>query len=112
MATMRELCASNKICAILRNVPDQAALDFAKACVEGGVRMFEIAMNTPHAADQIRQISRYFGKDVLVGRAPWSPPSAVRRPTRPGPSSSSPPPPPCAPWPTAGATAFPSFPAS
>ena len=67
MATMRELCASNKICAILRNVPDQAALDYAKACVEGGVRMFEIAMNTPHAADQIRQISRYFGKDVLVG---------------------------------------------
>ena len=67
MATMRELCAEHTVCAILRNVPDEKALSYAKACVDGGVKMFEIAMNTPHATQQIQQISAYFGKEVLVG---------------------------------------------
>lgn len=67
MSSMRELCKDNKICAILRNVPDDVVVDYAKACVEGGVHFFEIAMNTPHAPWQIAELRKYFGDSAIVG---------------------------------------------
>jgi 2-dehydro-3-deoxyphosphogluconate aldolase/(4S)-4-hydroxy-2-oxoglutarate aldolase len=65
--TMQEICAEHKICAILRNVPDEIVLDYAKACAAGGVRMFEVAMNTPTAPQQIRLLNDYFGDAALAG---------------------------------------------
>ena len=67
MNPMRVLCQNHNVCAILRNVPDDTVLDYAKACVEGGVSMFEVAMNTPTAPWQIQQLRQYFGDKAVVG---------------------------------------------
>lgn len=67
MPTMRELSKDHKICAILRNVSDEIVVDYAKACVEGGVSQFEVAMNTPSAPWQITRLREYFGSSALVG---------------------------------------------
>lgn len=64
---MTQLFTEKKICAILRNVSDGLLLDYAKACVNGGVTLFEVAMNTPSAADQIRRLTVFLGKNASVG---------------------------------------------
>lgn len=64
---MREILQNNQICAIMRNVPTQKALSYAKAAYRGGVKMFEVAMNTEEGAEQIAMLRKEFGDDVYVG---------------------------------------------
>lgn len=64
---MKELLEGNRICAIMRNVPTCKAVSYARACYEGGVRMFEVAMNTPEGAKQIAMLRREFGEKAYVG---------------------------------------------
>ena len=40
---MKKILQDNQICAILRNVPTQKAVSYAKAAYKGGIRMFEVA---------------------------------------------------------------------
>lgn len=64
---MKEILKNNEICAIMRNVPTEKAVAYAKACYEGGVRMFEVAMNTPEGAKQIAMLRKEFGDETYVG---------------------------------------------
>lgn len=64
---MREILQNNPICAIMRNVPMQKALSYAAAAYRGGVKMFEVAMNTEDGAKQIEMLRQEFGEEVYVG---------------------------------------------
>ena len=65
---MKYILKDNKICAIMRNVPTEKAVSYARACFEGGIRMFEVAMNTPEGAKQIAMLRKEFsGQQVYVG---------------------------------------------
>lgn len=64
---MKEILNNNPICAIMRNVPTNKALAYADAAYRGGVRMFEVAMNTPEGAQQIAMLRKEFGDKVYVG---------------------------------------------
>lgn len=64
---MKEILKNNQICAIMRNVPTDKAVAYAKACYQGGVRMFEVAMNTPEGAKQIAMLRQEFDDSVFVG---------------------------------------------
>lgn len=64
---MKEILQNNKICAIMRNVPTSKALPYAKAAYRGGVKMFEVAMNTADGAKQIAMLRKEFGNDAYVG---------------------------------------------
>lgn len=64
---MKKILQYNQICAILRNVPTQKAVSYAKAAYKGGIRMFEVAMNTPEGAKQIRLLRDALGDRVYVG---------------------------------------------
>lgn len=55
------------ICAILRKIPDDMLDDYAKAAYQGGIRMFEVAMNTDGAAQQIERLQRILPDDAVVG---------------------------------------------
>jgi len=61
--TVRE----NPLLAILRGIPPQDAIPYAQACIEGGVRFFEVALNSPHALEEIRLLADAFGSDALLG---------------------------------------------
>lgn len=64
---MKEILQDNQICAIMRNVPTPKALPYAKAAYRGGIRMFEVAMNTAEGARQIEMLRQEFGDAVYVG---------------------------------------------
>lgn len=64
---MQKIIEENKICAIMRNIPFKITLDYAKSVFDGGVRMFEIAMNSSDAVKQIELLRRQFGDQAYVG---------------------------------------------
>lgn len=64
---IRELFQANRICAILRNIPSELSLNYAKAAYEGGIRLFEVAMNTSDGAFQIELLKRGLPDDVSIG---------------------------------------------
>lgn len=64
---MQTILKDNKICAILRNVPLPMTLSYATAAYEGGIRMFEIAMNSPDAVRQIDLLRKHLDGKVWVG---------------------------------------------
>lgn len=64
---MKEILANNEICAIMRNIPTKKAVSYARACYEGGVRLFEVAMNTPEGVRQISMLRSEFGDEAYVG---------------------------------------------
>lgn len=64
---MKTILENNKVCAIMRNVPLDNTLDYAGAVYDGGIRMFEIAMNSPEAVRQIEMVRKHFDKKVYVG---------------------------------------------
>lgn len=64
---MKKILENNPICAIMRNVPTDKAVAYADAAYRGGVRMFEVAMNTPEGALQISMLRKEFGDNVYVG---------------------------------------------
>lgn len=64
---MKEILNDNPICAIMRNIPMQKAEEYAKAAYRGGVRMFEVAMNTPDGAEQISMLRKVFGDKAYIG---------------------------------------------
>lgn len=65
---MEEMLKRNRICAILRNVPPASVEDYVHAVYEGGIRLFEVAMNSPYAGNQIRLIRKMMeGKPAYVG---------------------------------------------
>lgn len=65
---MKELLKEHKICAIMRNVSLENTIEYARAVFEGGVSMFEIALNSQDACHQISMLRKEFEKEpVLIG---------------------------------------------
>lgn len=69
MIEIRNIVKDNPILAILRNVPPEKTIPYAAAIVAGGVRFFEVAMNSPEACMQIQMLREYFAKneDIFIG---------------------------------------------
>lgn len=64
---MYSMVKQNPLLGILRNVPLEKTLDYAGAAVRGGVAFFEVALNSPHALEQIDMLRTHFGDQCLVG---------------------------------------------
>ena len=76
---MYEVFAQNPLLAILRNVPKEITLDYAGAILRGGVKVFEVALNSPDALEQITLLHKPTAANVWSVRVPPSP-SSVHRP--------------------------------
>lgn len=64
---MYEIVKEHPLLGILRNVPLEKTLDYAQAAVRGGVAFFEVALNSPHALEQISTLRQHLGERCLVG---------------------------------------------
>ena len=64
---MYEVFAQNPLLAILRNVPKEITLDYAGAIRKGGVKVFEVALNSPDALKQITMLRQAYGGECLIG---------------------------------------------
>jgi len=64
---MKEIFQKNKVCAIIRNVPPERTVDYVTAAYNGGIRLFEVAMNSPHAERQIQMLIEKFGDKAMIG---------------------------------------------
>lgn len=64
---MKQLVNENPLLAIMRNVPLEKTLDYAGAILEGGVTFFEVALNSPHAPEQIAMLCKAFGGRAHIG---------------------------------------------
>lgn len=56
-----------KVIAILRDFPLEKTLDCVQALYDGGVRMLEVAMNSPQAPRQIELLRNHFDQRMLLG---------------------------------------------
>ena len=64
---IRQTVIENPILAILRGVDDEMLFDYAEAIMSGGVRFFEITLNSPGALSQIRALRQRFGNEIKLG---------------------------------------------
>ena len=64
---MREIVRENPILAIMRNIPSEKLIDYVDAIKKGGVKFFEVALNTPDALEQIRTLKEHFGDEIILG---------------------------------------------
>lgn len=64
---MEQLFRNHKVCAILRGLPDDICLPYARAAYNGGIRIFEVAMNSYHPIKQIELLKTNLGADAVVG---------------------------------------------
>lgn len=64
---MKELFKQYRICAILRNIPSDQLPDYGEALYQGGIRLFEVALNSESAREQIHMLRRKFGDRAWVG---------------------------------------------
>jgi len=64
---LRQTVREHPVLAILRNVPTERLIAQMEAVVAGGVRFFEVAMNTPNAPEQIALLRRRFEGRGIVG---------------------------------------------
>lgn len=65
--TMKDIVIQNPLLAIMRNVPMEKTVDYANAVINGGVNFFEVALNTPHAYEQIELLKKTFGDKAFIG---------------------------------------------
>ena len=64
---MKDIVLKNPLLAILRNIPDDLILNYAQAIINGGVKFFEVALNSKNALSQISLLKKTFGSDALIG---------------------------------------------
>lgn len=64
---LRKVINENPILAIMRNVPYEITLDYAKAIIDGGIRFFEVALNSPDALEQISVLKAAYGQEAYIG---------------------------------------------
>ena len=62
-----EIVMKNPVLAILRNVPLEQTLDYAEAIVAGGIRFFEVALNSKDGLKQISVLRKRYGDRCLIG---------------------------------------------
>lgn len=64
---MRSLVMENPILAIMRNIPLDRTIDYGEMTVRGGVRFFEVALNSKDGLKQIEMLREHFGETCLIG---------------------------------------------
>lgn len=64
---LRKVIAENPILAIMRNVPLEITLDYAKAIIDGGINFFEVALNSPNALEQISMLKKAYRDKAYIG---------------------------------------------
>lgn len=64
---MEQLFRTYKLCAVFRDTPQEYFPDYVQAAYDGGVRIFEVAMNGAGAAAQISYLHDTYGDSVHVG---------------------------------------------
>jgi Entner-Doudoroff aldolase len=64
---MKTMVRENPLLAIMRNVPLEKTVHYAQAAFDGGVKFFEVAMNSPHGAEQITRLAKHFSGKALIG---------------------------------------------
>lgn len=64
---LRDVIKANPILAILRNVADEQLISYVQAVMNGGVRFFEVALNSKNAFEQIRLLKAAYGNELYVG---------------------------------------------
>ena len=64
---MRDWILQHRVIAILRDFPLEKTLACAQALYDGGIRMLEIALNSPQALRQISMLREHFGETLLLG---------------------------------------------
>lgn len=64
---MYSIVAANPLLAILRNVPLEKTIDYAGAVINGGVRFFEVALNSPDGLKQISMLRGRYGDSCKIG---------------------------------------------
>lgn len=55
------------IVAVVRGKNSKEALEYSKACVEGGVNILEITFTVPNAIDVLKELERELTEDTLLG---------------------------------------------
>lgn len=64
---IEEMIKKCRVCAILRNLPMDIFPEYASAVYRGGIRMFEVTMNSENAEQQIAFLRSNLGGGVYVG---------------------------------------------
>ncbi len=64
---MYSILKKSPIIVIYRNVPLEITIPYTQAVLAGGITAFEVALNTPHALEQIRLMKREFGGQITIG---------------------------------------------
>lgn len=64
---LRKTVKKNPILCIMRGVPTEKCIAYAKAVMKGGVDFFEVALNTEDALEQIKILRRELGKSAIIG---------------------------------------------
>lgn len=64
---MNTMVRENPLLAIMRNVPLDKTIHYAQAAFDGGVKFFEVAMNSAHGVEQIAMLTRHFAGNALIG---------------------------------------------
>ena len=64
---MYNIVSQRPLLAILRNVPLEKTLDYAKAVVDGGVSFFEVALNSENGLAQISLLRKKYGDTCMIG---------------------------------------------
>lgn len=67
-----------KIVAIIRGADPKDVLSIVKALHEGGIRVVEIALNSPGALDSIKEVTGEMGADMMVGAGTVLDPESAR----------------------------------
>ncbi len=67
MLDLRALIQENRVCAILRRVPLNTTVRYARALYDGGIRMFEVALNSENAYRQIQRLREEFDGAAWIG---------------------------------------------
>ncbi len=63
----RTILKDQPVLVILRNIPLEDTLNYVQAVLQGGIRFFEVALNSVHGLEQIRMIRESFGDQAIVG---------------------------------------------
>lgn len=64
---IKETFRANPMLVIMRNVPMDITIDYAQSAYDGGVRMFEVALNSKNGLEQIAMLVKHFAGKAHIG---------------------------------------------